>query len=314
MRTTAVRAFTILIALALAKGRALATDAAPVDDGDNHRRYTLVDYFTATTLAPGELKLGFDLEAGVTPTVMIGTDLLSATLGAPSIHAKWRIWERSSDAVALGIRYTYLSKDFVLWESFKENFDSLEARIIRPSISWTNRLSARLNLHTFWGVGFGDVHATLSENGKRNLWEAKHPGGNYEMRRKTPEPAAPEDSVKGNQEERAQDASDTISRRTLQLQTLSGLVTNLFQVTGEIERSAAKKILLTSRIERTKLETVDSKGIRLTAAQQWIWDQFQFRLGIGLQYQVISGRDLDGELLSEVGVLPASDIDFYWRF
>ena len=305
------RAISIVAALTLLKTQALAT---PLDNDARAPHYTLVDEFTAATLGAGEAKIGFDLEYGITNRVMVGTDLIAGTLGAPNLALKTQVWEQGRDSVGVGLRTTYLDRNLILPKGFKNNFEKLEARILSPSIAWTRRLSDRLRLHTYWAVGIGRVRANLSEQGKKSLWEAKHPGGSYEMRRRNPTPEEAIDPSRGNQEERAEDASDTVSRRTLQLQAISGLGTSLFQITGEIERSPDKRILITSQTERTDLEQVRSESFRLTAAQQWLWEQFQFRLGIGLQYQVISGRDLDGERLDQIGILPASDINFYWRF
>ena len=85
-------------------------------------------------------------------------------------------------------------------------------------------------------------------------------------------------------------------------------------MTGEITRKNGNKVLVTIRIEQTVIEQLKSNFFRATLAHQWIWSNFQMRLGIGLQYFVMAGRDLDDEQIDEAGVQPASDIGFYWRF
>jgi hypothetical protein len=100
----------------------------------------------------------------------------------------------------------------------------------------------------------------------------------------------------------------------VQVQSITGLAQERFQLTGEFTRASGNKVLVTSRIEQTEFEKLKSNFLRLTVAHQWIWSHFQMRVGIGAQYYVLSGRDLDDELIDESGVLPASDIAFYWRF
>ena len=262
---------------------------------------TLVEYFTADTLEPGEFKAGFELEFSPFRDFMIGTDLLATSVGAINIQSKWLALRYGEHKIAAGLRGAVLNKETLLWGSLNDHFETLDARVLNPSLSWTQKFSERLNLHTHWAVGIGKVRAKLSEKGQRKLWESKHPGKDYDSRNEDGEAAK-------------SDTRDSFSKRTLQVQSITGLTNDLFQVTGEFQRSPNKKILITSRIDRVQIETLRSNGFRLTAAQQWIWENFQFRLGIGLQYQVISGTDLDGELMDETGFLPVSDIDFYWRF
>jgi hypothetical protein len=301
-----------------------ATAAPKVDAGPAVRDpHTLVEEFTASTLVAGEIQLGTDMEVGLTDRIMLGTDVVAAAIGATTLSTKARLYDDGEHVVALGMRVAYLNKKTVLWGSVDEHFDELDARIIRPSVSWTNRLSPRLKVHTFWAKGFGRIRARLSEKGRRKLWETKHPGADYDERDEdteaptdAPDAAGDKDgevSTKANQEKEASRQS-SFTQQSIQVQSITGLAQDRFQMTGEISRANGNKVLVTCRIEQTEIEQLKSNFLRLTAAHQWIWSSFQMRLGIGVQYVAMSGRDLDGEEIDEDGVLPASDIGFYWRF
>jgi hypothetical protein len=296
----------------------VAADGEPARDP-----YTLVEEFTASTLAAGEVQLGTDMEVGLTSRIMLGTDVVALAIGATTLSTKARLYDDGEHILSLGMRAAYLNKKTVLWGSVDEHFETLDARIIRPSVSWTNKLSPRLKVHTFWAKGFGHVRATLSEKGRRKLWETKHPGADYDERNQeteaptdTPAPGAGQDgevSTTTNQEKEASRQS-SFTQQSIQVQSITGLAQDRFQMTGEISRANGNKVLVTCRIEQTEIEKLKSNFLRLTAAHQWIWSSFQMRLGIGVQYVAMSGRDLDGEEIDEDGVLPASDIGFYWRF
>ena len=291
-------------------------------------RGELVEEFTAATLAKGEIKLGTDVDVGVSDRFMLGTDLVAAIVGATTLQAKWRVYESAEHQLALTTRAAYLSKKTLLWGNLNEHFEQLEARIVRPGVAWTNRLSPRLNLHTFWAKGFGRIRARLSEKGKRKLWETKHPGADYDKRNARTKAPSPDDADRGvdhdtgavenvhsesNQERTSNDAS-ALTAQSVQVQSITGFAQERFQLTGEFIRNNGNKILVTSRIEQSEFEALRSNFFRLTAAHHWIWPHFQMRLGVGLQYYVVSGRDLDGEQIDAAGVQPASDIGFYWRF
>lgn len=297
-------------------------------------RYTLVEEFTASTLDQGEFKVGTDLDAGITDRLMVGTDITALVVGVPTFQAKFLALTQNKHSWAVGLKLAALDRDTLLWGNAQEHFTNLSARIMRPSVSWTHQISPRLKLHTFWAKGLGRVHVQLSEKGRRKLWETKHPGSDYESRdgrtqeprpkpttSDTPENSETKDSgeapdvsptPKENQEKVASETS-TLTSRSLQVQSVSGLSQERFQLTGEFTRSGGNKILLTSRIERNDIEDLRSNFFRLTVAHQWIWPQFQSRLGVGLQYYVLTGRDLDGELIDTAGVQPSSDLSFYWR-
>ncbi len=333
----------LLIALALYASAASAQDQAPAPeppatltteeppkDPGRENRHVLVEEFTAHTLQSGEIKIGTALELGLTNELMIGTDLIAAAVGATTLSAQMTVLERGHHKFALGIRGAYLSKKTLLWGSVNEHFDKLEARVVRPSIAWTHTLSPRLQLHTFWAKGFGRIDAKLSEKGRRKLWETKHPGANYDDRNKdtqqpnddpSEQPADPgttegDDQSEADTEnqEKASGKKSSLTQQSIQVQSITGLAQERFQLTGEFTRASGNKVLVTSRIEQTEFEKLKSNFFRLTVAHQWIWSNFQMRLGVGAQYYVLSGRDLDDELIDESGVLPASDIAFYWRF
>lgn len=329
----------LLAAFAVCSGVAFAQEPAPVPeppstltkeeppkDTGRANRHMLVEEFTAHTLESGELKVGSALELGLTSEFMIGTDLIAAAVGATTLSAQTTVLERGKHKFALGLRGAYLSKKTLLWGSVNEHFDKLEARVVRPSIAWTHTLSPRLQLHTFWAKGFGRIDAKLSEKGRRKLWETKHPGADYDERNKdtqqpteSTEPPAEgdetaEDGEDSENQEKASSKKSSLTQQSIQVQSITGLAQERFQLTGEFTRASGNKVLVTSRIEQTEFEKLKSNFFRLTVAHQWIWSTFQMRLGVGAQYYVLSGRDLDDELIDESGVLPASDIAFYWRF
>jgi hypothetical protein len=169
------------------------------------------------------------------------------------------------------------------------------------------------------------MRAKLSAKGRRHLWEAKHPGATYEERntltqepRETNQENSTDTSAdpvvtSENQEKKASERA-AITTRTTQVQSIAGLAQERFQITGEFVREDGNKVLITSRIEQTQLEQLHSRAFRLTIAHHWIWDTFQMRIGVGAQYYSLSGRDLDGEIVADAGVAPASDLSFYFRF
>lgn len=272
----------------------------------------LVEPFTAYTLPQGMLQLGTFLDYGITDRIQIGTDLLATVLGAPTLHLKANVYQNENNTFALGLREGYLSKHTLFWGGASDEFDELSAQVLRPSISWSHILSPRLKLHSHYSTGIGHMSAKLSDKGKRRLYESKHPDGDYDRRQTNSNPGSVEDE-NGNSE-KVDGEGSPLAQRSLQVQSLAGLQSDLFQITGEFLRRNGNKILVTTRMEEIALEDLKGTIARLTAAQQWIWPHFQIRLGIGLQYVVVSGHDLDGETLSESDLLPASDCEFYWRF
>ena len=285
----------------------------------NHtNRLKLVEYFTANTLDPSEIKLGFNLETSLREYTMISTDLFATLLGTPTIYVKWQVWRNKKHMFAIGARASYTNKNLLLWGSMGDYFEQLDANMIQPSIVWSNKVSPRLNIHSFWAVGQGATSAVLSEKGKKEMWEHKHPGFAYEGRNREDSSTSDDDSEDDDNSDKNQEGSiageSMYAQRSLQLQSMLGLVSNTFQITGEYQRDNSKKILITSRIDSARLEKLTSEGARLTASQQWVWNHFQFRMGIGIQYQLVSGQDLDGEVIQTTQMFPVPDMDFYWRF
>ncbi len=280
----------------------------------------LIEEFTSETLPAGDIKIGSDLEFGLTDSIMIGTDIVAMAIGASTLQAKYNINPGGKHQFALGVRTAYLSGDTLLWGSINDHFDKLEARVVRPSLSWSHDVSPRLKIHTFWAKGFGTINAKLSEKGKRRLWEAKYPGEDYEARNKdTQEPTQSTESeddegtnTDSENQEKESGKRNSVSQQSIQVQSIAGLAQERFQLSGEFSRKNGNKVLVSSRIEQSQFEDLNSKFFRLTAAHHWIWAKFQMRLGFGVQYYVISGDDLDGEKIDEAGVGPASDIAFYW--
>ena len=275
----------------------------------------LVEYFSAHSLKEGQWKLGLDADYGFTDRFMLGTDLLALFVGAPNLQMKWKVFDSEEHVVALAFVIAHYNKKTALWGAYESHFEELDATLYRPALAYTRNFSDRLKIHTYWGVGFGDTHAKLTEKGKRALWESKYPNGDWETRQREvqeQEAAEGEESTSENQEEKA--SRNSISNRTLQLQTLTGMISNIFQITGEFVRDDTKAILVTTRAEQAELEELKSTGVRITIAQQWRFSQFEWRFGIGLQHQELTGTDLDGEEINDEGILPAADIDFSWRF
>ncbi len=269
-------------------------------------RLTLVEYFTANTLGQGEAKVGLDLSYGLSHEFMVGTDFTPLSVGIMMAYGKLKIKDWSNHRVALGLMASYFDKRTALWGAYADRFDRWDVQYIRPSISWTNALSPRLNLHTYWGTGLVRGHANLNSSGRRSLWEAKHPGQDWQSRDPGQDqtPSSTPEEIK----------SSAISYKALQIQNLTGILKDIFQITGEFLRDDDKKVLITSRVENCVAESLHSNSIRFTAAQQWIFDEFQLRLGLGFNYQIYSGQDWDGKIIEDSGIVPATDIDFYWRF
>lgn len=305
---------------ATAQSRNIPLNDVPVDDrtpiaGDETaapRTQSLVEAFTAHTLASGQTKLGLDLDQALTNSFMLGTDMLANVVGAPSVNFKWRVFSSGPHSIAIGGRGAYLDRNTLLWGSLADHFDVLHARIFRPAVAWTNKISPTLEIHTYFAAGMGSYKIRLSPEGRRKLWESKYPSGDYDSATKTAPGDAPPSDTR-NQERVASDNS-SYAQRTLQVSAITGILTDQLQITGDITRADGNKILLTTRIQRSHIEDLKANSFVVTAAQQWIWPYFQFRLGVGLQYALISGQDLDGEKIDDSGILPASDITFYWIF
>jgi hypothetical protein len=329
LHTTMSALVTAVFFSSLALGQVVQVPDAPnleeslppeLPDQEKPSNRKLIEEFTSETLPAGDIKIGSDLEFGLTDRIMIGADVVALAIGVSTLQAKYNINTGGKHQFALGIRTAYLRGNTLLWGSVNDHFDELEARVIRPSLSWSHDVSPRLKIHTFWAKGFGTINAKLSEKGKRRLWEAKYPGEDYETRNKetlAPTPAANADkegesNSDSENQEKESGKRNSVSQQSIQVQSIAGLAQERFQLSGEFSRKNGNRVLVSSRIEQSQFEDLKSKFFRLTAAHHWIWAKFQMRLGVGVQYYVISGDDLDGEKIDEAGVGPASDIVFYW--
>ena len=280
----------------------------------------LVEPFTSSSLNEGELQVGTEINYGVSPNFMIGSDAIGTFVGIPTVYTKYKAYDSPKNSLAISAKALWLNLDVLAsWSRAKSHYKTLNAKLMRPGIIWTQHLSPRLKIHTYWTQGFGHIDAALSEEGKRRSWEQKHPGETYNPTSESMEETeasddeAEEVSTTENQE-KAKEQTSNIGRRTLELQSLFGLSTDRFQITGEITRADGNKIILTSRIEKMHLKELKANSIRFTVAQQWHHSSFHFRLGIGVMYLTITGIDLDSEKVDETGVLPVTDLSFYWRF
>ena len=280
------------------------------------KKTSLVEVFTANTLNEGESKLGLELNYGLSDSWMIGTDTLSTLAGIPTFYTKYQISEFSGHRFSMSLQGTWLTLDLLApWSSAKSHYHKLSAKMLRPAFIWSYQVSPRLILHSYWTAGIGSIEAELTDYGKRKSWEQKHPGKDYDQRN-NPQSNEPDttENPSTNQEQDKKEESSNLSRRTLELQSLFGLSTDRFQITGEIQREGGSKILITSMIEKMQLEDLKANSMRFTISQQWKNGNFHFRLGIGVMYLTITGTDLDQEKVDDHGVTPVSDISFYWRF
>ncbi|MEI6397924.1 MAG: hypothetical protein WCO71_04045 [Pseudomonadota bacterium] len=266
----------------------LAADAAATSaPGVKSGRSPIPDEWTASVLPLGGFAVGSLLEAGASNGLMVGSDPSALAFGARTVQAKWQVPSFGEDDWAIGVKYISASRKSLWWGDMGKRFSKLRAEIVRPSVSWSNRVSQRLIIHSFWASGFGHSEAELSPYGKEKLYEAKHGTG------------------------KSQDGH-SFANRTMQLQSIAGFTEDRFQITAEWERNSGERILLSSRFERTRLEQLETFSMRFTLAQQWNANGFNLRLGGGPQYSMLSGKDLDGEDIKTAGWLPAADFAMYW--
>ena len=268
----------------LANADDLSADASPLYHAGGS---PLPDEWTASVLAPYALAIGTVVEAGLGQGLMVGADPAALALGARSMQIKWQLPRFGEDDWAVGVKYVSLSRKNLWMSDTSDSFSKLSANIVRPSVSWSNRISPRLIIHSFWATAIGKSEAALSDYGEQKLREAKHGSG---------------ESGDGH----------SFANRTMQTQSLAGFTEDRFQITAEWERNSLDRILLSTRFERTKLEDLETFSVRITLAQQWSADGFNVRLGGGPQYAMLSGRDLDGEIIKTAGWLPAADFALYW--
>lgn len=285
----------ICLVLSIATPGFAADQAVPMD----RAAPPIVEEFTADTLKAGHILLGTDLFYGMGGGLHIGMDLLAASAGIPALEAKWKFWSKGRDHIAVGLRAAKLDLGSLhAWTNARDSFAKLDSLVVRPALSWTNLISERLRLHTLWTMGVGKIKAELSDSGRREVDTQKYPEG------------VPESPVGKNRDQKA----SNLGRRTLEMQSLFGLTTDRFQITGEFIQENKNRVLVTTRVEQMRVEDLEASSIRFTVAQHWYLDSFQFRLGVGALYLAMAGIDFDSEIVDQWGVTPVSDIVLYWQF
>lgn len=270
------------------------------------------DEWSAYSLSSGSFSLGSVTDIGIASGFMAGVDPMALALGVKTAEAKWQLPIDGNDQWAIGLKYAWFNRRSLYSETIRKHFDELDGRFIRPSIAWSSQISARLTIHTFWATGFGSAHAVLSNYGKRELWKAKH--GDTTFPGDQPSANTSSTSTTANQQTANQDADSTFAKRTMQLQSIAGFTEDRFQITGDWQRDDGNRVLLSTRLERTKLESLETFSVRITIAQEWTLDHFHLRMGGGPQYAMLSGKDLDGEEIKAAGWLPAADLAVFWLF
>ena len=250
---------------------------------------SLPEEWTASVLSAKSFSLGTITEIGAGAGLQAGVDPAAVAVGAKTLHLKWQLPRFGEDDWAIGFKYLILSRKTLWWGDLNKYFDKLEAKVLRPSIAWSNRVSKHLIIHSFWASGIGKTNAELSSYGLAELSRKKATSGDdnthYEL-----------------------------ASRTMQLQSIAGLTEDRFQVTAEWERRSGERILLSTRLERTRLEALEAFSARITLAQQWTADGLNLRLGAGPQYAVLSGKDLDDEPINASRWMPAADLAIYWVY
>jgi hypothetical protein len=301
--------YTFSLALLISAHSAFAEVPNAAEDSPNVRLRPAFEEWSAFALSPGSFSLGTTTGVGVGEGVMLGFDPTALALGVRTAEAKWQLPIDGTDAWSIGLKYAWFNRRGLYSESIRSHFDELDGRYMRPSVAWSNQLSSRLTIHSFWATGFGKAHAVLSDFGKRQLWKAKHGDDTYPGDQPTTS-----SSTTGNKQIVNQDGDSTFAKRTMQLQSIAGFTEDRFQITGDWERDDGNRILLATRLERTKLESLETFSVRITIAQEWVLDHFHMRLGGGPQYAMLSGKDLDGEEIKAAGWLPAADLALFWLF
>ena len=279
--------FCLCMMMLMRPGYALAQTGTVDTQNTKSRKSPLAEEWTASVLPAGKFAIGSMLELGLGQGFMIGSDPAAISLGAKTLQAKWQLPSFGEDDWSLGLKVASINRRSIWWGDVSKRFSKLDAKMLRPSIAWSNRISSALIIHSFWTSGIGKSSAELSDFGKAKLKESKY-GTNT--------------------------AGDghSFANRTMQVQSLAGFTEDRFQMTAEWERASGERVLLSTRFERTRLEQLETFSVRLTLAQHWYTDGFNLRLGAGPQYAVLSGKDLDDEELNASGWLPTADFAIYW--
>ncbi len=265
---------------------------------------SLISKTTSGFVPEGRWKLGPQSEYGLSSRAALGIDISSLVAGAGNVYGRAKVWNNAHQSLSLGIDAVHMSRDTLLWGTQKENFAKLAVTGIHPRVIFSHAVSERLIVHSSWeaGVGRGDIE--LSEDGKRRLWNKKYPKSDYQTRDENGHPT--------REDGRPLPENYSITHRSLLLQSLLGLAQERFELTGEIQRSPTETLILSAHIARFDLADLRAQRFGFGLSQQWRGPTVGFRAGIGVLYQVVSGRDLDNEKIEDGRFLPTADLDFFF--
>jgi hypothetical protein len=251
----------------------------------------------------GRWKLGPQSEYGVTDAAAVGVELSSLLAGATNIYGRGKIWQAGRQSLTLGVDLVHMDRDTLLWGAQRDNFAELNVTGVHPRLVFSHAVSSRLIVHSSWEGGSGRGEVKLSEAGKRELWQRKYPQADYDSRDTDGRPTG-DDGSRGQE-------NYSIAHRSLLLQSLLGLAQERFEVTGEIQRTPTETLVLAAHVARFNLADLRAQRFGCSLSQQWKGPVIGFRLGVGLLYQVVSGRDLDDEKINDGRFLPSAELDFF---
>jgi len=264
---------------------------------------SLISKTTSGYVPEGAWKIGPETEYGLRGVAGIGVDLPSLLAGATNFYARGRVWQSGRQSLSLGVDFVRMSRDSLLWGSQKDNFSKLDVTGVHPRLVFSHAVSERLIVHSSWEAGSGKGDVELSDEGKKRLWKKKYPDADYDARNENGHPVRDDGS-------RIQE-NYSITHRSLLLQSLLGLAQERFELTGEIQRSPTETLVLAAHVARFDLADLRADRFGCSLSQQWRGPRVGFRMGIGVLYQVVSGRDLDDERIDDGRFLPTADLDFF---
>lgn len=247
------------------------------------RPKALVEEFTANTLDQGELKVGTQIEYGLSPWAMAGVDAIPLALGIQNLHGKVGVWDDGLNKIGLGAQAALVTRNTLWYGTMADEFSRLNYQVLRPSVHLSRRSSDLFTLHALIATSlFGTREATL-----------------------TPERIEAMRSQAG--------PTSRALWNGLDLQALAGLSSSIFQVTGDFERSARTRLLILASITRTALFDLKEDRFTVGVSQQWCWESFNVRFGLGIRYRSLQGQDLAKEPVADEIIDPSADIALYWR-
>lgn len=264
---------------------------------------SLLSKTTSGYVPDGVWKIGPETEYGLTPRMGIGVDLPAFVAGATNLFARGEVWQNGRQSLSLGLDLVRMNRDSLFWGSQKDNFAKLNVTGVRPRLVFSHAVSERLIVHSSWEAGSGKGDVELSDDGKRRLWKKKYPDADYDTRDENGHPRR-EDGSRMHE-------NYNITHRSLLLQSLLGLAQERFELTGEIQRTPTETLVLAAHVARFDLADLRADRFGCSLSQQWRGPKVGFRVGIGVLYQVVSGRDLDDEKIDDGRFLPTADLDFF---